>query len=81
MATLCHTSTQVDLALDLFAGPAGSLNCALAVLSGCTSLSHERGDPVVAEVGNELAVGEGISKITRIVRIDNRDKKLSRHTQ
>ena len=48
----------------LLAGPAGSLNCALAVLSGCASLSHERGDPVVAEVGNKLTVGEGISKIT-----------------
>lgn len=62
--SLCHTSTHVDLALDLLAGPAGSLNCALAVLSGCASLSHERGDPVVAEVGNKLTVGEGISKIT-----------------
>lgn len=60
----CHTSTHVDLALDLLAGPAGSLNCALTVLSGCASLSHERGDPVVAEVGSELAVGEGVSKIT-----------------
>jgi hypothetical protein len=64
MVTLRHTSTQVDLALDLLTGPAGSLNCALAVLSGCASLSHESGDPVVAEVGSEFTVGERISKIT-----------------
>lgn len=63
---LRHTSTHVDLALDLLTGPAGSLNCAFAVLSGCASLSHKRGDPVVAEVGSELAVGEGISKITSV---------------
>jgi hypothetical protein len=59
-----HAGTQVDLALDLLTGPAGSLNCALTVLSGCASLSHERGDPVVAEVRSELTIGERISQIT-----------------
>lgn len=64
VTALRHTSAHVDLALDLLTGPASSLNCALAVLSSSASLSHERGDPVVAEVGSEFAVGEGISKIT-----------------
>lgn len=64
MPSLRHTSAKVDLALDLLASPAGGLNGPRAVLAGGTGLADESGDPVVAEVMSQLAVGEGIGKIT-----------------
>lgn len=61
---LRHASAEVNLALDLLAGPAGGLNGAFAVLSGCASFPDKGGDPVIAEVVGKLTVGERVSKVT-----------------
>lgn len=54
-----------DLTLDLLTSPPGGVNGTRAELSVCPSLTDKTGDPVVTEVGSELAVGEGISQITK----------------
>ena len=62
---LSHASGHVDLALDLLPGPASSLNSPLAVLPSCPGLADQGSDPLAAEEGCKLAVGECISKVTR----------------
>lgn len=61
---LSHAGAHVDLALDLLAGPASGLDGPVTVLAGGASLPNKGGDPVVAEEGGELAVGESICEIT-----------------
>jgi len=62
------------LALNLLTGPAGGLDGAFAVLSGCTSLPDKGSNPVIAEVGGQFTIGERIGKITE-------KKKLVTETQ
>ena len=61
---LGHASAHVDLALDLLAGPASGLDGARAILPGRAGFTDQSSDPVVAEIGGKLAVGEGISEVT-----------------
>lgn len=61
---LSHTGAHIDLALDLLPGPASGLDGPIAVLTGGASLPNQGGNPVVAEVGGELTVGESVREIT-----------------
>lgn len=61
---LSHTSAHIDLALDLLPGPASGLDGPIAILAGGASLPNQGGNPVVAEVGGELTVGESVREIT-----------------
>lgn len=55
---------RTDLTLDLLAGPSSGIACATAELCVCACLSRHRGEEVMSEVLPEVAVGEGIGKIT-----------------
>ena len=63
-SNLSHSSAHIDLALDLLTGPASGLDGAVTILAGGASLPNQSGHPVVAEVGGELTIGEGICEIT-----------------
>lgn len=65
---LCHRSgsRQADLALHLLPSPASGINRTRAEVTVGTGLPNQSSDPVVAEEGSELPIGESIGKITSI---------------
>lgn len=53
-----------NLALDLFAGPSGSITCTSAEVLVCTSLSRHSSEEVMAEILPDLAILERICNVT-----------------
>jgi hypothetical protein len=70
-----------DLALDLFAGPAGSLDSAWLELAIGLGLLDQSSQPVLSEGVDELAVRESIGEVTDDTHRGSHESLATVHVQ